>query len=235
MIGVVCAHAWEAACLPRAARGLSVEVCGIGSLAARRAAEVLIADGVRALLAFGSAGGLAPGLRAGDLSVPETILDGQGRLFRADPFWRRDFIARIEGAGARIFHGPLLQVSEVLVSPERKTVCRDAARSGFDDGPEAVDMESASVAAVAQAAGTPFLAVRAVLDAADRGIPAALLSAVDDKGRPLPWRLARALIRRPFLLGECVTLARARARAARTLHLVGPALCPVGQGVPGSA
>ena len=78
-------------------------------------------------------------------------------------------------------------------------------------------MESAAVAAVANAAGIPFIAVRVVVDAADVCLPAVALTMCDEEGRLKRSSLFRVLVR-PGDWGAMIGLARANAAAGRAMR-----------------
>lgn len=220
-IGIVCALDWEAACLPAADTMSRVRVCGIGAEAATLAARALLAEGAGALVSFGSAGALSPRLSAGDLLLPESVIAPSGeRLACCEP-WLRSLGGSLAAAGLAASSGPLLQASRALSRVEQKAACRD--HPELADA-VAVDMESAAIAAVAEGAGRPFVAVRAVLDSADQVLPEALIAAVDARGRPRPGRLCKAIAMQPGLLRVLFALARARHRCARTLRRAGSIL-----------
>jgi len=83
-----------------------------------------------------------------------------------------------------------------------------------------VDMESAAVAAVAQEARVPFVAVRVVADSADILLPNSALNACDEFGRLNFLKLIRGLAGRPNELFPLIRLARDYRAARRTLTLV---------------
>jgi adenosylhomocysteine nucleosidase len=86
-----------------------------------------------------------------------------------------------------------------------------------ETGAIAVDMETAAVAAVAHAAGRPFVAVRAIVDAASRTLPAAAIAAMRADGRVD----VMALLARPWDALRLICLARDYARAMAALRGVG--------------
>ncbi|MGE0026404.1 MAG: hypothetical protein AB7O78_07730 [Thermoleophilia bacterium] len=147
MIAVVCAVPAERRALAGVADDrLRLHLAGIGAdSAALTAAEALAGD-PEALISAGFCGALADDLRVGDLVAADVVVDERtGDRFAADP--------------------PLLAAAPgrrgTMVSAER--VVRTPADRARLDG-LAVDMESAALARAAQAAGVPFLALRAVTD-----------------------------------------------------------------------
>ena len=79
-------------------------------------------------------------------------------------------------------------------------------------------MESHVVAAVAAAAGVPFIAVRAIADPAARALPRAALAAAGPDGTLQLGALVAALLARPGEIGDMVGLARASRKAMRALR-----------------
>jgi nucleoside phosphorylase len=215
-VGFVAALASEARCLNGLTAHRSSEVAsavavgGMGVDAAATAARKLIHDGATALVSWGFAGGLDPALTAGALLVPDRILFGQ-REFHPDRAWREQVCSELRTVAAQ--QGTLL-TSELPVTdiPSKLAAFRDL-------GARAVDMESAAIADVANAAGLPFLAVRVVLDSASDEIPQSVSKAIDKSSYVRGLRLTAALLTRPH---EVFSLARLIARyrcAQRTLEL----------------
>jgi adenosylhomocysteine nucleosidase len=196
-----------------------MRLCGIGSSNARSAAIALADSGVTALLSWGSAGGLDPRLRPGDLIVPELVLSADGRRFPVATDWR----AQVHGLLSRQLEthaGVLVQSLKPVTTPQQK-------RDLFNrTGAVVVDMESTAVAEVAALRGLPFVAIRAVLDPASRALPQLALVAVDNAGRLRARELLRGLLRHPLdlagiaqLLWDLRAASAALAAAARLAEL----------------
>jgi adenosylhomocysteine nucleosidase len=196
--------------------GLLVAVSGMGPARAAAAAERLLQRGAVRLATWGTAGGLDRALCCGQLLLPERVTTDDGRDYAVDAAWRRrlaQVLATQAPAG-----GVLLGSDRALTSAADKQV---AFRSS---GAVAVDMESAAVAAVAQAHQRPFTAVRAVIDIAAETLPAAALAAIDDNGRMQPVPLLRRLAAHPAEVLALMTLAR-RFGCARRRLAAAAALC----------
>lgn len=149
-----------------------VAIAGLGFESANAAAERLVERGVRALLSWGLAGGLASDLAPGDLLLPESVT-------AADGVWITD--APLRRAMRRVITGRQREGGSLYCSRTPVTSIADkqtlAAR-----GMLAVDMESAAVAMVAQRANLPFVAVKAICDPASREIPGFALGLLDAHG-----------------------------------------------------
>jgi adenosylhomocysteine nucleosidase len=171
---------------------------GIGTRAAAQAAEHLLdAEPLDHLIVVGIAGGVGPSVAIGDLVVPELVIDGvSGQSYSPAP------LAGLRARG-------LLQTSDEFVAePER--VARLAER-----GVIAVDMETASIAAVCIRRTCPWSVVRAISDRAGE-LPIDILGLVKPDGSPNFRAAAHYILTHPGRLPELITLARDSSRAAGT-------------------
>lgn len=198
-LGIVVALAEEARCLGlrrpapglhAPAPGLLVAVSGMGEARAHAAAAALIRQGAGALLSFGTAGGLAPGLRPGAILVPAQVACPRGRERLADPAWTQRLRQHLP---------------DLALDAEPRLLCVDApVRSPADkqqlhqsSGAHAVDMESMAVAEAAHTRGRPFAALKVVVDAAGHSLPTAVLEATDEAGGVSVARLLAGLALAP--------------------------------------
>ena len=157
-----------------------------------------------AILSFGVAGGLDPALPSGSLVVAGTLIAAEGP-YAPDPEWS----ARLAAAtGARLL--PVAGSDLLVTSAAEKAALR--ARTGA----AVVDMESAVVARL----GVPFAVLRAVGDTAGEALPPAAAHGLDEEGNPAPWRVMRALLRRPQDLPGLIRLARRTSTALAALRPV---------------
>jgi adenosylhomocysteine nucleosidase len=197
---------------------------GIGANRARLAAQTLLKNGATALVSWGFAGGLDPGLSPGSLILSESILAKDQSLYCVDPVWRESLCNRLKPHVD--LHGGILAESPVVLAS-----CAEKIALFQRTGARAVDMESASIALVAKEAGVPFLVIRAISDAAKVSIPRSALNSIDKFGRVRFARLLPCLARRPLELLALVRLGRnsrvAQATLARVaLHARSNVLCP---------
>jgi hopanoid-associated phosphorylase len=209
-VAVVTGLRAEARCL----RGLKVDVACSGASPERARAEAarLLAEGATGLVSFGLAGGLAPELRPGDLLLPETIRAPDGRSLPTDSGWRGRLRARFETGGLRARGGSLAGSERIVATVADKQTLRATT------GALAVDMESHEVAAVASAAGLPFLVLRAVADPYDRVVPQAAVEALRPDGQVRLLATLGGVIRDPGQLIALVRLGRDSAAALATLR-----------------
>jgi adenosylhomocysteine nucleosidase len=177
--------------------GVRIGVTGVGANAARRAAEEATRHAVPpGLIMAGFCGALRSGLAVGDVVTASEVIDERGGRWACQ---------NIGQPPAR-----LLTATALVASPFEKH--RLASRHHAD----IVDMESAVVAAVCHARGVPFLAVRAVSDAADTSLSPRLVKLLSG-AKVSPARAALAVFRQPSLIAEFRRLARDTRLAAKAL------------------
>lgn len=175
----------------------AVVVCGgIGSEAARRACEAIIAlYSPSEVISVGLAGALAQTLPVGRVFVPRTVIDAK------------------DGSRAETGEGNGVLVSfDSVAGPEQKE------RLGKAYGAVAVDMEAAAVAHGAEKHGLRFGAVKAISDAADFALPP-VDGFVTHDGRFRTAAFAGFVALRPWLWTRVFRLARNSSRAAANLCL----------------
>ena len=204
MLGILTGLAQEAAI----ARRISPLVACSASDPARaeRLARDLAGQGATALLSFGIAGGLAPGLRSGDLVIG-TAVATDAAIIPCDPDLAAQFAAALPGAVQGDVWGGTVIVDTAAAK----------ARLHRDSGAVIVDLESAAVARAAAEAGLPFGVLRAVADPAAHGLPPAALVGLDAEGRPAIGPVLRALARSPGQLPALIRLGRQSSAAMKAL------------------
>lgn len=153
-----------------------VTLSGMGGNNAGAAAQHLLDCGADALLSWGSAAALSDVLRPGELVLPRAIIDHEGRALTVRADWHervsRQLIPRFPVTGGSLTQSPsVLTTASEKHSLHRRT---DAL---------AADMETPALAEAAHQARVPFLAIRAISDAAAMRIPNYLLEATDAVGR----------------------------------------------------
>jgi adenosylhomocysteine nucleosidase len=177
------------------------------------ASRTLLEKGARALLSWGSAGGLTPWLSPGSLILPKTIIGSNQSLYHVDATWHQSLCSRLTGH-VDFQTEPMVESSTVVRTPAEKVIL------SRQTGAIGVDMESAAVASVAQQAGVPFLAVRAVADSTDEIIPEIALNAVDEFGQLSFLKLIQGLAGYPAEVFALIRIARNHRAAQRTLAAV---------------
>ncbi len=196
----------------RAHRRVVAGATGANPRRTGRAALRMWSEGCRMLISWGLAGGLDPELRPGDLILPDAVVTADGRAFALEA-------GRIEEGRAAEGAAPMRIAGSdrIVATPEDKAALAAAT------GAVAVDMETHLVARAALEAGFPALAIRAIADPAERGIPAVARDALDAEGRPRSLRVIGGLLADPRQIGPLLALRRdyragleALAEAART-------------------
>jgi adenosylhomocysteine nucleosidase len=160
-----------------------------------------------ALIGAGVAGGLSPALRPGAVVAAREVRADDGSAWPADAA----LLARAARGAVRV--GVL--VSCARLSP---TAAEKAALLAHHPGAEnaAADVESSGWARAAARAGIPFLALRAVVDAADEDLPESVRRAWGDHGVD---RL-RVVLRAIFRPREIPELLRLRRRTRRAMEAI---------------
>jgi adenosylhomocysteine nucleosidase len=227
MIGILVALPIEARCFTSQKMAVGqtlaiknnflVRVSGMGAAAAQAAAAQLIADGVTALVSWGTAGGLAPDLLPGQLLMPSWVMDQQHNRFAVDKVWRARLQNQIIDQSV-VRDGVLLQSSRIISTIADK---QDLFRLYHA---HAVDMESAAIAATAHAAELPFIAVRSIVDAADFALPEWLYQTLKFSGEMRPFTLIKKLCRDPRRVPELMQLAWYFSRSKVSLNQVSDTL-----------
>ena len=202
MIGFIVGLRAEARLLGPLGSRVLVEVGGATVAGTRAAVSRLILAGASHLVSLGLAGGLEPGLRAGDVVVPSRIV-----AFGKDYLPDLSLCARLGGVTA----GGLLH-SDVMVA----TVAGKQALYA-ESFCVALDMESGIMAHAAAEAGLPFAALRAICDPASRSLPPAARVALKPDGGIALAPLLNSLLRGPRQMPALVGLARDAAAARQAL------------------
>ena len=201
--GVLVGMKTEAECLKPLGDAVIVACSGARPELARARAEALVAAGASALLSFGIAGALRPGLAPGALLLPRAVvMAGQGE-WAVTIGWHRRLVESAEAAGLTLLSDVTLAGSDGAVTGAGAKA--DLARSS---GAVAVDMESHILAGVAARHGLPFLVLRAVADPAERGIPAPALAGLGPDGETRAGAVALRLLAAPWMLPALLRLAR---------------------------
>ncbi|WP_374656258.1 nucleoside phosphorylase [Dongia sp.] len=208
-VGVVTGMLAEA----RLLEGLGYRVVAGGGhpRATRDKTELLVQEGVTALLSFGIAGALDPSLKPGDLIIADAVQLADGRTIACDEAWQQQVRDRIGG-----LEGLIAGRSVAAATRAEKGVLFKSS------GALAVDMESHHVAEVASRHGLPFLVIRAVADTAEDTLPQAALVGLNEEGRPAIGAVLLSLLKKPWQLPALIRVAL-RSRTAMAALLRGRA------------
>lgn len=175
--------------------GDAVLICGgMGAEAARRATEAAIALYQPELVqSVGFAGGLDPSLKVAEIFFPSRVVDA------------RDGSSVETSAGSGV-----LVSSATVVGAEQKRKLAESYRA------QAVDMEAAAVSRGAQARNVRFMAVKAISDESNFGMPA-MDRFVDRDGSFRSGRFVIYAALRPWLWRRVIQLAMNSAKASKSL------------------
>jgi len=171
--------------------------------------------GARGILSFGTAGGLMPALKPGDIVVATAVLTADGP-FETDARWTQSLLNALPHAYAMPVYGSDTPIMSALE--------KEALQSST--GAAAVDMESQVAAAVAADYGLPFAVLRVVIDPAERAVPLSAMAGVREDGTTDAFAVLRSLVRRPADIPAIVRLAGDSGKAKQALTDCGQALGP---------
>jgi nucleoside phosphorylase len=161
----------------------------------------------RLVVSAGFAGGLAPGLRVGDLVLATEVVEAQGQVWPAT--WPGALPADWQHPVTR---GRVVTARELIGDPAQKR------RLAQEHQAVVVDMESAVVAKTCKQRGVPYGCLRVLSDDWETPLSPAL-ARLAPEGRVSWWRLLMALIRSPRLVLALRRLAKQTSTAARELGL----------------
>lgn len=222
-VGIVTALREEASCITQIklpfnqetqiAENTYIWFCGIGAQAARNAASQLQINGADALVSFGVAGALEPGLKPGDLVLPESIIL-EGETYPVASIWRNQL--------QQSLHSSQINIVNKAIASSLKTLTTEQEKQSFAEktGACAVDMESGAIAEVAANHGMPFIAIRAIIDPIEFSPPEALLSAIKPDGSVNVLRLVILILNRSVSISSLLQLAKGMRTARKTLIAV---------------
>ncbi len=148
--------------------------------------QAALTRGARAVISFGIAGGLAPGV------VPGTVLIGRGVHYAGER--TETASAWVVRLAAALPHALVTDIAGVDVPV---VGAADKAALHGHTGAAAVDMESHVAARLASLHGVPFAALRVVADPAERTLPPAALVGMRPDGTTDIGAVLRSLARAP--------------------------------------
>jgi adenosylhomocysteine nucleosidase len=189
------------------ARGPGVSVICNQSSGLRAALGAAIARGASGIISFGIAGGLAPGLAAGDWVVASGVTSGKG-VIATDRAWTQRLLEILPHA----VHANVAGANTVIPTPLEKFELHD------QTGAVAVDMESHIAAEIAAEHRIPFAACRVILDAAHRMLPPAATLGLHSDGTPDVPAVLRSVWQNPRQLPDLVRVALDHHTARRALQ-----------------
>jgi adenosylhomocysteine nucleosidase len=218
-VGAVCGFRAEAIVAKRL--GLLAEPGGGSADSTNAAIERLLADGVRALVSFGIAGGLAPNLQCGALLLPAVVRGSDGAAHWVDRDWHARLASVAQAKGIAVAVGGVLAQDTVIATAAEKAALHRASNA------LAVDMESARAAVAAGRARVPFVILRAIADPATRDLPPAARIPLRPNGSANLAAVLSSLVREPGQIPSLMRLTTETTAALWALGRAGRALGPV--------
>jgi hopanoid-associated phosphorylase len=162
-----------------------------------RALEAAVAKKASAILSFGVAGGLVPGLAPGSALIARAIISEDGTRYSSDPVWSKRLSGALVGAAIADIAG----IDAPLAGHEEKHALH------MKTGAHAADMESHIAARIAAAYKLPFAAYRVVADPAHRRLPHAALVALKPDGSLALGAIAESILRDPSQIPQLLRIA----------------------------
>ncbi|HET6377600.1 MAG TPA: phosphorylase [Methylocella sp.] len=151
-----------------------------------------------AIISYGVAGGLAPGLPPGTKLVARAVIDETGARYPSDAAWSARLSAALGGAK----EGDIAGVNSPVAHYADKYALH------LKTGALAADMESHVAARVAAAYGLPFAAFRVIADPAHRQLPHAAMIAIRPDGSLAIGAILASLLRDPAQIPQLMRTAR---------------------------
>ena len=156
------------------------------------------------IVSAGFSGGLHSNLKVGQIVVADALRDAAGKELKID--------LKMTSDPSRGLHvGKLLTIDHVAKTAAEKK------RLGEETGALAVDMESATVAAVCRERKVRFMAVRVVSDDVDHDVPDEALTILSEKGAVQVGAAVAALLKRPGAAKDLWSLRAAAQESADQL------------------
>ena len=209
-----------------AAIGADAAVCGAGAGAGGDVAARLRDGAFDLVVIAGVCGGLDPSLAPGSLIIARRCVAPDGEERAVDAAVLDAMRAALRARRIPFVSSSLLTVATPVASRREKTELWNR------HGAAGVDMETFGVVAAAEAAGVPWLAIRAVVDAARDALPPSLRDWTGD----VPDReIARTALRHPAEWLAYARLALNMRAALRALRASAPALRTAARALDGRA
>ncbi|MEE2745365.1 MAG: hypothetical protein VX617_00640 [Pseudomonadota bacterium] len=189
-------------------------VCGMGSQAAERAANQLIAGGCRLLISYGYAGAINQKYSPGDLVIGCSVSNGSQTL-KINTSLAHKFLRCLQSKTTIKTHVANIYSSTkpLLNWTEKREVCID---TNFD----AVDMESFAIGTAALQNGISFLIVRSILDNPESKIPSGSLRIVNEFGEVSLFYGLLEIAKSPREISNYISLATSKKKADSTLRSI---------------
>jgi hopanoid-associated phosphorylase len=181
-------------------------LCGQGGHLAEQLEDWLAHHPCAGLASFGTAGGLADGLKPGDWIVAGAVIE-DGRRMPCDAAWAEGLRRALPDAAP----ADIAAVTAPVSTAQAKRALHAAS------GAHAADMESQIVAHAARAHGLPFVCCRVIIDPVDRNLPPAALTSMRPDGTVDIKAVLRSLAAHPGQLPGLLAVGRDAGKARKAL------------------
>jgi adenosylhomocysteine nucleosidase len=158
------------------------------------------------MLNFGFAGALSPGLKVGDIVSADRLLFYHDGLFS-----EQQWLTLLQEPVGQQVQGAFVTTSRIT----DKDFLAKRLPAGIRQA--VVEMETAALAKVACTAGIPFMAIRAISDAADEKLGFTLDEFCDRELNVKIWRVLLTVAKKPWIIPQLVRLARHTKTAGNNL------------------
>lgn len=185
---------------------------GAGLTNAASAAQTLINKGVRCLISWGCAAGLAVDAKPGNLIIASQAID-EHQQYDTDQAMNKA-LRQILPTHLTLHEGTLFS-SATLVG-----LSQDKQRIHQHSLATALDMESTAIADMAVRAHLPFMAIRSIADPVNMNLPNAVTQALNDNGQVDLAKLLSYLLSHPWEVTALIKLGLHFHAAQKTLKIV---------------
>ena len=184
-------------------------VSGVGVKNATKAVEIL-APKVSHLISWGTAAGLSRHLKPGDLLLPDLIMDKNRTAYKTDPDLKKKMVALMPD-DLSYESGLLCESTNILKEVEEKE------EFGKKYNATACDMESATIAKLADQKGISFNALRFISDDYSTPIPKSVYLSINEDGDFIIGKFLLYLISNPRDIYQIIRLAKKFGKAKKTM------------------
>lgn len=176
-----------------------IALAGAGPDNASKAAQLLLSQGVEALISWGCAAALSPEAKPGDLVLPDALIKDAATTADCDNAWTKH-CANILQNELTLSSGTLAGSDDIVASSADKSALHQRTHA------IALDMESHAVVSVANEAGIPGLVIRAIADPAAMSLPDAVSLSLTPDGDVKLGVLLSHVLRHPLQIPELIKL-----------------------------
>ncbi len=199
-----------------------IAYAGAGPDNARKASDLLIAEGARQLISWGCAAALTSHLKAGDFVLAASIVTQDHQKLDADRNWHTH-VRELLSDTLVIHTGTLAESTRIIsASTEKRQLHANTAA-------DALDMESAALADIAVQNKIPWLVIRTIVDPVDMDLPAIIDQSMNNEGEIIIPRLLLKLLQKPSEIPGLIRLGINFNAATKTLKSIARHLAKIAE------